>query len=163
MAILGTDFSILLSGFFLSVPQDHRLSSLGKPRDAKWRSWARIFLSYPQDFFYPSLRITVCHHSASLVMLNGDPGHGFFYPTLRIFFIRPSGSPFVITRQASWCQTAILGTDFFYPILRIFLSVPRDHRLSSLGKPRDAKRRSLGWIFLSYPHTHDIFLPSSVS
>ena len=26
--------------------------------------------------------------------------------------IRPSGSPCVITRQASWCQTAILGTDF---------------------------------------------------
>ena len=28
-------------------------------------------------------------------------------------------------------------------------SVPRDHRLSSLGKPRDAKRRSLGGFF--YP------------
>ena len=26
--------------------------------------------------------------------------------------IRPSGSPYVITRQASWCQTVILGTDF---------------------------------------------------
>ena len=26
--------------------------------------------------------------------------------------IRPLGSPFVIKRQASWCQTAILGTDF---------------------------------------------------
>ena len=26
--------------------------------------------------------------------------------------IRPSRSPFVSTRQASWCQTAILGTDF---------------------------------------------------
>ena len=25
--------------------------------------------------------------------------------------IRPSGSPFVITRRASWCQTAILGTN----------------------------------------------------
>ena len=43
---------------------------------------------------------------------------------------------------------------------RIEKSVPRDHRLSSLGKPRDAKRRSLGHIFLSYRHTHDtcIFL-----
>ena len=29
-------------------------------------------------------------------------------------------------------------------------SVPRDHRLSSLGKPRDAKRRSSERIFLSY-------------
>ena len=33
--------------------------------------------------------------------------------------IRPSGSPFVITRQASWCQTLILG--------RIFLSHPHTH------------------------------------
>ena len=41
---------------------------------------------------------------------------------------------------------------------RIEKSVPRDHRLSSLGKPHDAKRRSSGWIVLSYPHTHDRFL-----
>ena len=31
----------------------------------------------------PSLGITVCHHSAILVMPNGDPRDGFFYPTLR--------------------------------------------------------------------------------
>ena len=37
-------------------------------------------------------------------------------------------------------------------------SVPRDHRLSSSGKPRDAKRWSWGLIFLSYPNTHDRFL-----
>ena len=43
---------------------------------------------------------------------------------------------------------------------KIEKSVPRDHRLSSLGKPRDANRRSLGRIFLSYPHTHDRFLYS---
>ena len=43
---------------------------------------------------------------------------------------------------------------------RIEKSVPRNHRLSSLGKPRDAKRRSSGLIFLSYPHTHDRFLLS---
>ena len=36
----------------------------------------------------------------------------------------------------------------------------RDHRLSSLGKPRDAKRWSLRWNFLSHPHTHDRFLYS---
>ena len=41
---------------------------------------------------------------------------------------------------------------------RIEKSVPRDHRLSSLGKPRDAKRWSSGRIFLSFPHTHDRFL-----
>ena len=38
------------------------------------------------------------------------------------------------------------------------ISVPRDHHLSSLGKPRDAKRWSSGRIFLSDPHTHDDFL-----
>ena len=37
-------------------------------------------------------------------------------------------------------------------------SVPQHRRLSSLGKPRDAKQRSSGQIFLSYPHTHDRFL-----
>ena len=31
-----------------------------------------------------SLAITVCHHSASLVMPIGDPWDGFFYPTLTI-------------------------------------------------------------------------------
>ena len=41
---------------------------------------------------------------------------------------------------------------------RIEKAVSRDHRLSSLGKPRDAKRQSTGKIFLSYPHTHDRFL-----
>ena len=29
-----------------------------------------------------SIRITVCHHLASLVMPNGDPRDGLFYPTL---------------------------------------------------------------------------------
>ena len=29
----------------------------------------------------PTLAITVCHHSASLVMPIGDPRDGFFYPT----------------------------------------------------------------------------------
>ena len=37
----------------------------------------------------------------------------------------------------------------------------QDHRLSSLGKPRDAKRRSSERIFLSYFHTHDEFLYSA--
>ena len=31
-----------------------------------------------------SLAITVCHHSASLVMSIGDPRVGFFYPTLTL-------------------------------------------------------------------------------
>ena len=37
-------------------------------------------------------------------------------------------------------------------------SVPRNHRLSSLGKPLDAKQRSSGRMFLIHLHTHDIFL-----
>ena len=44
---------------------------------------------------------------------------------------------------------------------RIEKFVPRDHRLSPLGKLHDAKWRSSGWIFLSYPHSHDGFLYSS--
>ena len=31
-----------------------------------------------------SLVITVCHHSASLMMPIGDPQDGFFYPTLTL-------------------------------------------------------------------------------
>ena len=37
-------------------------------------------------------------------------------------------------------------------------AVPHDHRLSSLGKPCDAKQWSLGKIFLSHPHNQDQFL-----
>ena len=32
----------------------------------------------------PSLAITICHHSASLMMPIGDPLDGFFYPTLTL-------------------------------------------------------------------------------
>ena len=32
----------------------------------------------------PSLVITVCHHSASLVMPVNDPQDGFFYPSLTL-------------------------------------------------------------------------------
>ena len=31
-----------------------------------------------------SLGITICHHSASLVMPNGDPRDVFLYPTLKL-------------------------------------------------------------------------------
>ena len=37
-------------------------------------------------------------------------------------------------------------------------SIPRDYHLSSLDKPRDAKWQSLGRIFLSQPHTYELFL-----
>ena len=41
-------------------------------------------------------------------------------------------------------------------------TIPHDHLLSTLGKPRDAKRRSSGRIFLSYPHTYDRFFYPAV-
>ena len=39
-------------------------------------------------------------------------------------------------------------------------SVPQDHSLTWLGKPRDARQLTSGRIFLSTPHTHDRFLYS---
>ena len=46
---------------------------------------------------------------------------------------------------------------------RIFImSVPRNHRLSSLDKPRDAKRRTSGRNFLSYHRTPDRVLLDEV-
>ena len=96
--------------------------------------------------------------------------------------IRSSRSPFAITRQASWCQSVILGTDFSIPlspswwILTVSASLvmpigdPRDGffyptltlmmDFYSLRKPRDANRWSMGGIFLSHSHTHDGFLYS---
>ena len=44
------------------------------------------------------------------------------------------------------------------PLGMLEKSVSWDHRLSSLGKPHDAKRGAAGLIFLPYPHTHDGFL-----
>ena len=41
-------------------------------------------------------------------------------------------------------------------------SVPQDHHLLSLGKPRHSNCWSLGQIFLSHPHTHDGFLYSRI-
>ena len=50
----------------ISVPPDQHLSSLGKPCDANWWSSG------------PSSRgISICHHSASLVIQIGDPLDGF--------------------------------------------------------------------------------------
>ena len=46
----------------------------------------------------PSLVITVCHHSASLVMPIGDPRDGFFYPTLTLM---------MDTYILSWCCVSV--------------------------------------------------------
>ena len=48
-----------------------------------------------------SLAITVCHHSASLVMSIGDPRDGFFYPTLTLMI-----NSFTVI--CLWCLKKIL-------------------------------------------------------
>ena len=40
----------------------------------------RVRLGYKN----PSLGLSVCHHSASLMIPNGDPRDGFTYPTLTL-------------------------------------------------------------------------------
>ena len=67
-------------------------------------------------------------------------------------YSRTSGSFFKIKTVVSKKKNPL------FVLGRIEKSVPRDHRLSSLGKPRDAKRRSAGQTFRSYPHSHDRFL-----
>ena len=64
--------------------------------------------------------------------------------------IHPSRSHSGITQQAWWCQTVILRDEKKK-------SIPQDHSLASLGKPRDAWQWPWGRIFLSIPHTHDRF------
>ena len=57
--------------------------------------------------------------------------------------IRPLQSPFVITRQALWCQSGILGTDF---------SIPLSHLLWLLIVSSDSSRvwhrsSNFNWLF----------------
>ena len=55
--------------------------------------------------------------------------------------IRPSGSQSDITRQASWCQTVTLENRIYHGYDgQIEKPVPRDHSLTSLDKPRDARK-----------------------
>ena len=62
-------------GIEKSVPHDHRMSSLGKPRDSNWGSPGRIFLSHPRnhdrffqyEFHIPTVMTkysTACKHIA---------------------------------------------------------------------------------------------------
>ena len=56
-----------------SVPHDHRLISLGKPRDATRWSSERIFLSHPYTNVFSCLRggvtICICRKTIALVLL----------------------------------------------------------------------------------------------
>ena len=75
-------------------------------------------------------------------MPNGDPRDGFFYLILTLMIeviILPMASSNVIMWN---CHLACAGAS------------------GSFYLPRDAKRRSSGRIFLSYPKTHEIFLYS---
>ena len=70
----------------------------------------------------------------------------------------------MLTVGLQWVNGEILGHtlfDFKEPIIRLRVgkkTVPQVRRLSSLGKPRGVKRRPLGRIFLSYPHTNNRLL-----
>ena len=66
----------------LSVLRDFCKLILNINKKKQWCARKRIHYSY--EGRYPSLGITVCHHSASLVMPNCDPRDGFFYPTLTL-------------------------------------------------------------------------------
>ena len=50
----------------------------------------------------PSLEITVCHHSASLVMPNGDPQDGFFYPTLTVMIDSYNMTQLYVLLRHTW-------------------------------------------------------------
>ena len=74
----------------------------------KWRhhvmSHLSIFKNFWEQFFKHKMRyLMVSKKKNSLFVLEWNRK------------IRPSWSPFVITRQASWCQTVILGTDISIP------------------------------------------------
>ena len=51
-----------------------------------------------------SLGITVCHHLASLVTLNGDPWDGFFYTTLTFMMDSYNIQEIHVTRTAKMNQ-----------------------------------------------------------
>ena len=55
-----------------------------KRKKKHWWARKRIHLSCGGRIENPSLGITVCHHSASLVMPKGDPRDEFSYPTLTL-------------------------------------------------------------------------------
>ena len=67
-----------------------------------WRHHAKLHLSVFRDFWKFILKLK-------------NSGEQEKEPIIRVTKDRkicPSGSPFVTTRQASWCQTAIIGTEF---------------------------------------------------
>ena len=64
------------------------------------------------------LRITVCHHLASLVMPNGDPQDRFFYPTLTLMIDSYMQEYYHIGRNLP-----TVSTTFFFIKLQIIVKV----------------------------------------
>ena len=162
-----------------SIPFTHSwsiliISSLSKPRvTKKWSSgWFLLSHLHIHDQFL------LYHHSASLVIPISDPQDDSFYPILTFMI----NSYYIITQQASCCQTMILRMIPTIPfshswsiliisslskprvmILRMIPSIPFTHLrsiliISSLSKPRVTKQWSSGWFLLSHSHIYDQFL-----
>ena len=73
------------------------------------------------------------------MLTNSDPQDDSFYPILTFMI----NSYYIITQQASWCQTMIL---------RMIPTIPFSHSwsiliISSLSKPRVNKQWSSGWFY----------------
>ena len=104
----------------------------------------------------PSLGITICHHSASLVIPNDDPNEGFFFYTL-------------ITPDRRQSKTLILSTNVDQKSLETEFSVticrPTGDKWQSITlfvaifDPRSSIVKSVFDCRLSgvLTHTHDIF------
>ena len=60
-------------------------NGVGVQNDSSWKTANSLFVwGWDEN---PSLVITVCHHSASLVMPNGDPRDGFSIPSSQSWWI----------------------------------------------------------------------------
>ena len=69
----------------------------------------------------PSLVITVCHHSASLVMPNGDPGDVFFCTTLTLMMESYSLAYQIRISEKNPSQGSPTGITRFDPTLTLMI------------------------------------------
>ena len=107
--------------------------------------------------------ITFWHHKSCRVMTKDDREGRSFHPILtQMMYPFSCKISCHVAFQRIQKILAYNGEQEKGSIIRVRKGwekiVPRDNRLSSLGKPRDANRRSSGRIFLSHLHTHDGFL-----
>ena len=76
----------LFIGCIQTRAHDHQVISLLCQNDVILH--LSIFKNFWKHIFNLPLKIMVCYHSASLVMLNSDALDEFFYPTLTLMTIR---------------------------------------------------------------------------